>query len=63
MENETRPPNHRQNTLEAATHIMEHSQAETKVKINAAIVGLYPEDLAHVEKAVLQVINTLKQKT
>lgn len=62
MAEETRPPNHRQNTVSAASHIMENSNAEPRDKINAALLCLYPEDVATIEKAINQTLKTLNQK-
>jgi len=60
--NETRPPSHRLNTIKSALHIMEQSNADSLEKINAALLCLYPEDLASLEKTLKQTLNTLNQK-
>lgn len=60
---EIRPPAHRSNSLKAAAHIMEKSSADAHEKINAALLCLYPEDMATIEKAFIQTLNTLNQKT
>ncbi|MDF2449428.1 MAG: hypothetical protein K0R26_1932 [Bacteroidota bacterium] len=60
---ETRPPGHRSNSIKAALHILEHSNADPIEKIKAALIGLYPEDIEAAQKALLQTLNTLNQKT
>lgn len=62
LDKDTRPPNHRSNVIKSALHILEFSNSESLVKINSAIQTLYPEDIALIEKALIQTLVTLNQK-
>lgn len=62
MEQETRPPGHRANSIKAALHILEHSNADSMAKINHCLFALYPEDVEAVVKNIVQTLNALNQK-
>lgn len=49
---------HRANTIKAALHIAEHSEADSICKINAICLALYSDDLKAIEAAL---VTTLKQ--
>lgn len=59
---EARPTDHRVKTIRSAAHIMEFSKADSHEKINQALNCLYPEDMASIEKVILQTLTTLNQK-
>lgn len=53
---------HRANTINAATHIMENSQADSLAKINAACLALYPDDLKAIEATFVTALKQLSVK-
>jgi len=53
---------HRANTINAAAHIMENSQAESLEKINAACLALYPDDLKAIETTIITALKQLSVK-
>lgn len=52
-------PTHRAQTINAATHIMENSQAQSLDKINAACQALYPDDLKAIETTIATALKQL----
>ena len=53
---------HRANTINAATHIMENSQADSLTKINAACLALYHDDLKAIEATFITALKQLSVK-
>lgn len=53
---------HRANTINAAAHIMEHSQADSLSKINHACLALYPDDLKAIENTLVTALKQLSVK-
>lgn len=53
---------HRGNTIRAALHIAENSNAKSLEKINAIILPLYDDDLKAIETVLITTLKNLAQK-